>query len=71
MIVFTTGQRREMTPAHAYAATNDFALILDEITKGNLPVGTGKPFPVNFDDEKETPKSFSSPWDPAMIGSGR
>ena len=55
------GQQRETTPAHAYCGTNDLAAILDDIVKGNLPVGTKQPFPVNFDDPSET-QSYSNPW---------
>lgn len=56
------GQQHETTPAHCYCGTNDLAAILDDIVKGNMPVGTGKPFPVNFDDPTET-QTFTSPWE--------
>ena len=43
------GTNIEMTPAHAYAGMADFANVLDDMREGKFPVGTGKPFPVNFD----------------------
>lgn len=48
-----------MTPAHNYARTTDFADILDEMKNGLFPTGTGKPFPVNFDEEQT---EMTSPW---------
>lgn len=50
-------QKHEMTPMHVYAATQDFSIVLNDIRDGNLPVGTGQPFPVNFQDEEENPPS--------------
>jgi hypothetical protein len=70
-------QKHEWTPMHAYAATKDFATILNDIQKGELPVGTNKPFPVNFAEEEENPPSqfirdhtsmFSNPHPSEIIG---
>ena len=44
-------QTHEQTPFHVYQGTSDFATILNDMRKGELPVGTGKPFPVNFQEE--------------------
>lgn len=53
----------ELTPAHVYVGTTDFAVILSDMEAGKLPVGTGKPFPVEFDKENDTPKMGNlSPW---------
>lgn len=43
----------EMTPAHVYAATTDFSVILDDIASGKLPCNTGKPFPVVWKTESD------------------
>lgn len=40
-----------VTPAHVYAGTPDMADILNDMEKGEFPVGTGEPFPVNFSEE--------------------
>jgi hypothetical protein len=45
------GTNIEMTPAHVYAGMADFSNVLDDMRDGKFPVGTGKPFPVNFDSE--------------------
>lgn len=50
-------KKHEWTPMHAYASARDFSIILNDIQKGELPVGTGKPFPVNFPDEEDNPPS--------------
>ena len=63
MQIFATGQQYAMTPAHAYNGTIDFASILEDMKKGEFPVGTGQPFPVNFDDEEDQlPQNAASPW---------
>lgn len=49
MDILTSGQTVIQTPAHNYSATADFSVILDDMKRGELPVGTGQPFPVNFD----------------------
>lgn len=40
-----------MTPHVLYQSNTDFATILDAISNGVIPTGTGKPFPVNYDLE--------------------
>jgi hypothetical protein len=54
-------QTHEQTPFHVYQGTSDFATILNDMRKGELPVGTGKPFPVNFQEE-DNPINPMSPW---------
>lgn len=44
--------RNNLTPAQRYVATSDFAAILRDMEVGNFPVGTGQPFPVNFDQQQ-------------------
>ncbi len=55
---------RELTPAHVYVSTSDFAAILSDMERGLLPVGTGKPFPVEFDNEGRPSRMEGnmSPW---------
>lgn len=57
------------TPAAIYAGITDFAVFLSNIATGEIPSGTGQPFPVNWNSENEDylpwyqggPKSFN-PW---------
>lgn len=57
------------TPAAVYAGLNCFATILDNIASGEIPSGSGEPFPVNWPESPENdlpwypdgPKSFN-PW---------
>lgn len=52
-----------LTPAHVYVGMNDWSNILKDMEEGKFPVGTGRPFPVNFDKENDTPDMKSlSPW---------
>lgn len=64
MNIYTSGKQIIMTPAHNYAATTDFATILNDMKRGEFPVGTGKPFPVNFDVQTENGEVVDpmSPW---------
>lgn len=54
----------EMSPAMAYSAENDLSHILDDIAKGDLPCGSGEPFPVNWDltQKGENTEHTSPPW---------
>lgn len=49
-----------MTPALAFQETTDFSAILSEIESGNIPSGTGQPFPV--EDYKEKTQNDLPPW---------
>ena len=40
--------------------SRDFASILDEIARGNIPCGTGQPFDVNY----KAPNPNANPWPP-------
>lgn len=64
MYIFTNNQSMISTPAHVYNGTSDFATILEDMKKGELPTGTGQPFPVNFDAEGDQMLSnnAASPW---------
>lgn len=42
------------TPYHLYYLTRDFSTILNDIKYDKIPVGTGNPFPVEFEDKRET-----------------
>lgn len=48
------------TPGAAYAGVNDFATILDNIASGEIPSGTGEPFPVNWNESPDN----EPPWFP-------
>lgn len=59
----SNAQHHEMTPYHVYKGTSDFASVLNDMMEGKLPVGTGKPFPVNFQSEEEDAVvNPMSPW---------
>jgi hypothetical protein len=61
---YCTENGEEMTPYHRYIMTKDFSEILDEISKGIIPSGTGRPFSVEPIAEFETGTSNpqSNPW---------
>lgn len=67
MIIYTDSEvnpeelfgTRNVTPAHLHLLTKDFSTILDDLASGKIPTGTGQPFDVNWDDEKETE---NPPW---------
>ena len=42
--------QRVCTPAHRYVYQGDFGKILEDIEKGEIPCGSGQPFPVEFDN---------------------
>ena len=44
----------ELTPALTHFATTDFAAILDDLVKGNIPTNTGQPFNVNWKQPTES-----------------
>lgn len=53
-----------MTPHSVYQSITDFSVILDAISNGTIPSGTGRPFPVNYDLQKDG-SNFSDnipPW---------
>lgn len=56
MLIYTdeaNSQFANMTPALAFKETTDFASILAEIEYGNIPSGTGQPFPVMDEETKK------------------
>lgn len=53
------------TPAHYYTGTTNFANILDDMVKGNIPINTGTPFPVVWKSDNIDPNG--APWDPPSI----
>lgn len=66
MIIYTDSNvglfGTQMTPAHTHAATTDFANILDDLARGNIPCNTGKPFPVNWKTENNNVDENDLPW---------
>lgn len=56
-----------MSPATIYSGVINFATILDNIANGEIPVASGRPFPVNWkssdDDMPWYPdKPNTNPW---------
>lgn len=49
-----------LTPAATYAGVTNFATILDNIASGEIPSGSGQPFPVNWNTNPED----DLPWFP-------
>ena len=43
----------EMTPALRYAGTSSFEEILTDIRNGDIPTGTGEPFPVVWKNDND------------------
>ena len=67
MIIYTDSQTSvfgtQITPAHTHAATTDFSNILDDLANGNIPCGTGEPFPVNWStDQPNVQDANRPPW---------
>lgn len=54
-----------MTPHSVYQTITDFATILNAISDGTIPSGTGRPFPVNYDLKKDGSNFLDSkcPWE--------
>ena len=48
------------TPAATYATT-DLSAILDNIASGEIPTGTGKPLPVNWENKDNPPWAPDGP----------
>lgn len=61
MVFGDGGGCSEITPAHHYLLTTDFSIILDELANGNIPCGTGKPFPVNWKNDSAD-DNLAPPW---------
>lgn len=53
---------RVCTPAHRYVYQSDFAKILEDIDKGEIPCGSGQPFPVEFANPEDDISRMNSGW---------
>ena len=53
---------RACTPAHRYVYQSDFSKILEDIDKGEIPFGSGMPFPVEFADPNDDISKMNSGW---------
>ena len=53
---------RPCTPAHRYVYQSDFSKILEDIDKGEIPCGSGQPFPVEFADPNDDISKMNSGW---------
>lgn len=52
-----------ITPAHRYVYQGDFAKILEDIERGEIPCGSGQPFPVEFADPNDDLSKMNQGWD--------
>lgn len=61
MIIYTDGVlgSKPITPAHRYVWQHDFAKIIEDIDKGEVPCGSGQPFQVEFEDPNDAPHQTS------------
>lgn len=50
-IINGNGGPSNLTPAATYAGVTNFATLLDNIASGEIPSGSGQPFPVNWKSE--------------------
>lgn len=53
---------RACTPAHRYVYQGDFMKILEDIDKGEIPCGSGQPFPVEFTNPEDDISKMNSGW---------
>lgn len=53
---------RACTPAHMYVYEGDFSKILEDIEKGQIPCGSGQPFPVEFTNPEDDISKMNSGW---------
>ena len=60
-----TNGKHALTPADTHGMLS-FSTIMDEIVNGSIQCGSGKPFPIVFENDKlpwdETEKNSESPW---------
>lgn len=67
MILYSDGPlgSKPITPAHRYVFQSDFGKILEDIERGEIPCGSGKPFPVEFERPEDNPSGmdWSEPQD--------
>jgi hypothetical protein len=53
-------QHQTYIPSDIYLATPDFSVILEDISRGVLPSGTGRPFPLFSEADKQ--QGSEVPW---------
>lgn len=74
MIIYTDGEigSKPITPAHRYSYQNDFAKILEDIERGEIPCGSGRPFPVQWANAEDAPSDGNQSWGsgPTLNGGG-
>lgn len=54
--------QRVCTPAHRYVYQGDFGKILEDIEKGEIPCGSGQPFPVEFANPEDDISGMNQGW---------
>lgn len=61
-----TNGRHPLTPADTHGMLS-FSTIMDEIVQGSIQCGSGKPFPIVYEDDKlpwdNTEKPDTAAWD--------
>ena len=64
MLLYSDGVlgSKPITPAHRYVYQSEWAKILEDIEKGEVPCGSGQPFPVEWADPKDAPSERDANW---------
>lgn len=64
MLVISEGPLagRACTPAHRYVFEGDFSKILEDIDRGEIPCGSGQPFPVEFNNPEDDISKMNVGW---------
>lgn len=57
-----TNGKHPLTPADTHGMLS-FSTIMDQIVSGEIQCGSGKPFPIVFDDDKNPWKTTEKPLD--------
>lgn len=51
ILIMDDNQGTGLTPYHSYQSVTKFETILSDIERNLIPVNTGRPFPVTFDED--------------------
>ena len=64
MLIVQKGEfaQKPCTPAHVYVYQSDFIKILEDIARGDIPCGSGHPFPVEFENPDEDISRMNAGW---------
>lgn len=71
MMITAEDPLKRMTPAHMYSHETDFEHLLEDISKGIIPCGSGQVFPVESNDPNDHLMKANPGWDqPTTVYSG-